>query len=340
VIISDSANCADTLTLQINEPTQLYFSLDSIRNPGCYNSFDGYIKIEARGGTPNYLYAWQPYGGNSPIASHLNANTYTVQVKDAHSCLHDTTLQLTQPEPLVITYPGDTTICYGTEAKLNVPISGGTPSYTVEWSTGDNSNPLFFKTDFDSVIAVSAKDANGCTAGPVEYRIQVLHQPAASLGNDTIMCAGDILYKSIFQPGVLYEWQDGSKYYDYEIKEAGIYWVIAFNACFSTIDSVTVKFDDCSTCVHVPDAFTPNNDGINDIFKAEIGCYFTNYLFKVFNRWGQLLYITSDPNGGWDGRNDGKAEEMGTYVWQLQYAGSEHDLSLDQKLSGYVILIR
>lgn len=340
VIITDSSGCKDTLGVPINQPTQLVFTLDSLRNPSCYNSFDGYIKVHVVGGTPNYAYTWVPYGGNSAVSAHLNANIYTLEVQDAHNCLYDTIMTLTQPDELLIIYPGDTTICYGTEAKLNVPIIGGTPPYSVVWNTGDNSNPFLFNTGIDSTIAVYARDSMGCTAKQVEYRVQVLHQPSVDLGNDTTLCVGDALYKNVLQPGLLYQWQDGSRFYDYTIKERGTYSVVAYNNCFAATDTIVVDFDDCSTCVHVPDAFTPNGDGLNDLFKPVIGCYFTTYVFKVFNRWGQLVYESQDPEAGWDGRLGGKSEEMGTYVWQLQYQGSEHARALDQQLSGHVTLIR
>lgn len=340
VIITDSSGCKDTLSVPINQPPPLVFTLDSISNPSCNGTFDGYVKVHVTGGTPGYAYTWVPYGGNSAISSHLDANTYTIEVLDAHGCVYDTIFTLTDPDEMIITYPGDTTICDGTEAKLNVPISGGTPPYSVAWNTGDNTNPLIFITHVDSSLEVFARDSHGCTSDQVEYRVQVLHQPHVDLGNDTIMCAGDVLYKNFLQPGVLYEWQDGSKFYDYEIKKTGLYWVRVYNACFEAIDSINLQFDDCSTCVHVPDAFTPNGDGINDVFKPVIGCYFTTYLLKVFNRWGQLMYASEDPDAGWDGSFQSSNEEVGTYIWQLQYQGSEHAKALDQQLTGYVVLIR
>jgi len=160
------------------------------------------------------------------------------------------------------------------------------------------------------------------------------------LGNDTTLCDGDVLYKNVFFPGALYMWQDNSKFYDYSIRETGTYWVKAYNACFSSTDSVDINFDDCKTCVHMPDAFTPNGDGVNDLFAPIIGCDFTNYLLKVFNRWGMEVFESSNPVDGWDGRYSGKASEMGTYVWELDYAGSQHSLALDQRLKGYVVLVR
>lgn len=85
------------------------------------------------------------------------------------------------------------------------------------------------------------------------------------LGEDSVLCYGNVLFKDVFFPGSEYLWQDGSVYHDYAIREPGLYTVEAYNSCFSTYDSLLVEFDDCGTCVHVPTAFTPNNDGLNDL---------------------------------------------------------------------------
>jgi gliding motility-associated-like protein len=340
VIISDLANCKDTLTVSINQPPQLVFTLDSIKNVSCYGYWDGYAKISVSGGTPNYFYNWLPYGGNNASSSQLNANTYTIEVIDAHQCHYDTTITLTQPEELKIIYPGDTTICEGTPAVLHVPIIGGTPPYGVIWETGDNTNPLSMEIPSDSSLHVLATDNNGCATDLTEYYVRVLHPVFADLGSDTTLCDGDVLYHSLFYPGAQYQWQDYSSYYDYSIRERGTYWVNVYNDCFAASDTVMVDFDDCKTCVHLPDAFTPNGDGLNDLFQPIIGCDFTNYLLKVFNRWGQQVFESSNPANGWDGKLSGKDAEIGTYVWQLDYAGTQHSLALDQRVKGFVVLVR
>jgi len=340
VIITDVAGCKDTVSVAIHQPPPLTFTLDSIHNVSCFNGWDGSANVTVSGGTPMYFYTWLPYGGNSAHASHLNANTYTFEVVDAHQCLYDTIFTITQPTELKITYPGDTTICQGTVASLNVPISGGTQPYGVVWSTGEISNPYAFATPVDSSVSVFADDHNGCTSKPADYYVRVLHPMKVDLGNDTTICDGDVLYKSVFAPGALYLWQDHSTFYDYSIAKTGTYWVKAYNACFSSSDSINIIVDDCRTCVHLPDAFTPNGDGLNDVFQPIIGCTFTTYILKVFNRWGQEVFESSNPNDGWDGRFNGKPSDMGTYVWELDYAGSQNSLALDQRLKGYVVLLR
>jgi len=67
----------------------------------------------------------------------------------------------------------------------------------------------------------------------------------------------------------------------------------------------------------MPGAFTPNNDGLNDIFKPAKrgGCQFLR--FVIFNRWGKKLFETSDLNNGWDGRHSAKMQDTGVFVWQI-----------------------
>jgi gliding motility-associated-like protein len=148
------------------------------------------------------------------------------------------------------------------------------------------------------------------------------------------------LFKDVFFPGAEYYWQDGSVYYDYSVKSPGTYWVEAYNSCFSTFDTVVIDYDDCGTCVHVPNAFTPNTDGINDQFLPVIGCDFTNYSMRVYNRWGQMVFLTKDPMEGWNGMNESKPSEVGTYVWYITYTGVQHNLALSEELKGSVLLIR
>jgi gliding motility-associated-like protein len=89
--------------------------------------------------------------------------------------------------------------------------------------------------------------------------------------------------------------------------------------------------------IYVPTAFTPNGDGRNDVFKPfPVGIKAYTY-FRVYNRWGQLVYSTSDFNRGWDGKMNGKEQPTGTYVWMVEGITKEN-----KKISknGSVTLIR
>jgi gliding motility-associated-like protein len=87
----------------------------------------------------------------------------------------------------------------------------------------------------------------------------------------------------------------------------------------------------------VPNAFTPNGDGINDVFKPAIYGTAVNYTMTIFNRWGQMIFKTRDPGKGWDGTLSGELQPEGTYIWdcQFQLLGNKPDHK-----SGTVVLIR
>jgi gliding motility-associated-like protein len=107
-------------------------------------------------------------------------------------------------------------------------------------------------------------------------------------------------------------------------------------SCSSTPVSITIKvFDD--TRLTIPNAFSPNNDGINDVFRITAQGYFRLSYLKIFNRWGQLVFESHDLNLGWDGRRNGTNLPTGVYYWVL--SGIDvHNLALTR--NGSITLIR
>jgi len=117
-----------------------------------------------------------------------------------------------------------------------------------------------------------------------------------------------------------------------------IYFVVItdVNGCFSK-DSVTVNVIPPDE-VFIPDAFTPNNDGLNDIFIPILsGNTFLKSL-AVFNRWGQEVFFTASPNNGWDGKFKGKSEEIGVFVYHFTGINTETGDEIEKK--GNVLLVR
>ena len=88
---------------------------------------------------------------------------------------------------------------------------------------------------------------------------------------------------------------------------------------------------------YVPNAFSPNNDGLNDRFSAlPVGISTTDW-FRIYNRYGQLVFETKDPVNGWDGRFKGKIQDTGTFTWLIRGKGYNNQLV---EMKGTVILIR
>ena len=90
--------------------------------------------------------------------------------------------------------------------------------------------------------------------------------------------------------------------------------------------------------IAVPNAFTPNGDGLNDFLFPTNAYKATNLQFKIFNRFGQLLFSTTNWTQKWDGKFKGQPADPGTYVWLLQYTNIDTGLRIDQK--GTTVLIR
>lgn len=107
----------------------------------------------------------------------------------------------------------------------------------------------------------------------------------------------------------------------------------------TTSDSVYVAITDCNEAIFLPNAFTPNGDGQNDIFKVLSRCV-TMHSFRIFNRWGELVYETSDINQGWDGTFKGAAQMPGVYVYTVAYFANSAMQQQARLLKGSVSLIR
>jgi gliding motility-associated-like protein len=106
--------------------------------------------------------------------------------------------------------------------------------------------------------------------------------------------------------------------------------------CFA-YDTVNVRVFKTAPDIFVPTAFTPNGDGTNDVFKAiPVGITSLDY-FRVFNRWGQLVYNSPQIGSGWDGKVNGKLQATDSYVWMVQ--GTDFTGKVISK-KGTVTLIR
>jgi gliding motility-associated-like protein len=100
-------------------------------------------------------------------------------------------------------------------------------------------------------------------------------------------------------------------------------------------DSVIIKVA-APNDIYIPSAFTPNNDGINDVFKPSVGTNFALINFSVYNRWGEKVFTTSN-NNGWDGTTNGQAQNTGVYIWILSAKDNQGN-PINKK--GTVTLIR
>lgn len=142
--------------------------------------------------------------------------------------------------------------------------------------------------------------------------------PIADLGIDTTKLCQDqeVLTLSLSQSEVSYLWSTGSTGSSIDIYFDGEYSVTAKNACGVARDTILVET--CECYVYVPNSFTPNDDQLNDTFIPIYDCNVAEYDFRIFNRWGDVIFQTNDPYQHWDGIFSGKKVPNGVYAYSLE----------------------
>ena len=110
------------------------------------------------------------------------------------------------------------------------------------------------------------------------------------------------------------------------------------NHC-SAADSVFIRIKDCDETIYVPNAFTPNGDGVNDVLYVYGNCLEINQ-FRVFNRWGEKVWDTVNMDQGWDGYYKGVLQSVGVYVYLVRYSSNSTNRGIARELKGSVTLIR
>jgi PKD repeat protein len=148
VMVTDANGCTAMANTVINQPTQVQATGTTIA-VNCNGGSDGSITATQTGGTPGYSYNWMPYGGTTATAANLSADySYTVIVTDINGCTAQASFNISEPSPIVIQTTSSPARCNIDNGFAFASVSGGTPSYTYDWSpsgsvlpTADNLAP-------------------------------------------------------------------------------------------------------------------------------------------------------------------------------------------------------
>ncbi|MDZ7744102.1 MAG: gliding motility-associated C-terminal domain-containing protein [Bacteroidota bacterium] len=235
--------------------------------------------------------------------------------------------------------------CQGDTLFIDPSIQGGNGEKTYAWSgpQGFTSNDsILYQTGLQlnqsGTYTLMVTDTLNCQD---ESSLQITVNPAPNIafsGYDTLFVEpGYELNAGAGQQSYL--WNTGATTEYVLIDSTGEYFVqvTSFKGCSST-DIVQILWS--GEALFLPNAFTPNGDGLNDIFKPIARYdYVQDYHLLIFNRWGQMIFESNDLYKGWDGQLDGKPAMAGTYVYRIDYRepgqnGESHTLT------GTVVLVR
>lgn len=166
----------------------------------------------------------------------------------------------------------------------------------------------------------SIRSTNGCDS-IITTRLTLDSKPQIQLATTFVLCLDStLLLQPIITNSTQYHWQDGSIISTYLVNQEGTYTIAATNICGETQHATIVTSEDCSTCeLFVPTAFSPNGDGVNDMIAPLGNCIYKNLSFKIFNRWGELVYITNSLQKPWNGYYKDIEQAVDTYSWILEY---------------------
>lgn len=173
---------------------------------------------------------------------------------------------------------------------------------------------------------------NGCDSIQM-LELIVLEKPKPDMGIKSAICFGDTV---ILHPGpfATYLWQDGSTADSFVVRQPGIYSVSVSNTCGTALGQLIVKDGVCN--MYFPNAFTPDNNRKNDVFKIITDLVLDEYRLEVYNRWGQKIFETTDPLRGWDGTFADKEQPAGAFAWVCWYRRG----AARGKMKGTVVLLR
>jgi gliding motility-associated-like protein len=280
-------------------------------------------------------YAWSPPENisNPDMANPKAKTTVTTTYQVAGyigSCVSTDRMKVT-----AVPYPGanagqDTVVCFETPAQLQGTIAGSsfTWSPTASLTNANTLNPLARPKKTTSYV-LTVMDNIGCPKpGRDTVLVSVLPEIMAFAGNDTAVVVNEPLQLN-GSGGTGYVWSPATSLSSTTIANPVGFYNGSFDSIqykllvgneYGCVDSafITVRIFKTAPQIFVPTAFTPNADGKNDVFRPiAVGISKIDY-FRVFNRWGQLVFSTTTNGRGWDGKIGGKEQGTGTFVWVVR----------------------
>jgi gliding motility-associated-like protein len=252
----------------------------------------------------------------------------------------------------VVPYPTanagpDRSVCPGFSAPLNA-TGGSSYSWTPVTFLSNRSipNPLCVTPSATIRYIVAVSDTLGCPK-TVKDTVWVIVYPkviANATPKQTDAVQGQSVYLNA-TGGISYLWEPATWLNNPNVanpvstpKDNITYAVTVTSAdgC-KAVDLVRINVFNVDADIYVPTGFTPNGDGLNDVLRPKLlGMMQLNY-FKVFNRFGEMVFSTSEIDKGWDGNYKGKGQDPATYVWMAEgvtYKG------IVKRKKGYAVLIR
>jgi len=314
--VVDAAGCIAIITVTVPEPDPIQITLTTT-DPSSCTTPDGQVVATVSGGVPPYIIAWST-GTIGDTLKNVGPGTYTVYVRDSLGCIDSAIAVLSSPDAPTISISEELISCSPPAYEVSVNVTGGKPPYIVYWGTYDTTILLTDTLPPDTYIVI-LQDLTGCLAYdtlylPMPDTVWAIAYPPL----DTI-APGDTVQLIAETNGGIWWWSPG-EYLNDSLSLTPIaqpivttmFYFYSYNAqgCFD-MDSVLIVVEG-DPIVYFPDYFSPNGDGVNDLFRP---VYWgdVEIIWRVYNRWSEIVFEGTESEA-WDGTYNGRPQQMDSYV--------------------------
>jgi gliding motility-associated-like protein len=268
VIVTDFYGCTDSATIELVQPSQLAYQMQTT-DPNCYNDSTGSIELMITGGTAYSLDDYTVLLNDivaQPFMNNLPEGNYLIRIVDLNECYVETGANLVDPEKLVLSFETENAFCKDKpDGQLSLDIEGGVYPYFITWDRGLTSGEDDFMDVFWGEYVATVTDANNCVV------------------SDTAFVG-----------------------YTY------------------------------TSCLVIPNAFSPNSDGYNDLWIIEGLELYPQAEMRIFDRWGTSVHYSGNAaDDPWDGRFNGRELPVDSYHYIIDLNTGD-----DPPVTGHVTIVR
>lgn len=346
VNVADSLHgCKLDTAFTLKSPVNQLVLTPQVKDALCSTPNSGTISLNISGGT-GVSYIWTDLNNNqlaiTPVYGQAAPGLYNVQVTDANGCkaIKDSINVGLDSSGFAKLGPNQLK-CIGASVILE-PQDAQQPGNTYQWSTGASTSSITVAQP-GSYSLVVRNTQTGCV-GRSSVLVNDRPAPDFSLTKEAILCEGDQGKAQLVANGAAglhYLWptinNDTSKVV--VVSRIGQYQVIVTDPQGCTATGTAIVLNKCEPRVNVPDAFTPNNDGVNDVLEV-FSSYVTDYQLRVYNRWGEVIFVADNPDQKWDGTYRGYLYPPMLYPYVITYKSESFPERGKVVKRGAVLLIR
>lgn len=307
----------------LDEPV---FELDSVFR--CVNTER--IKVVAPEGI-NFTYEWS--NGETSRVVEISSEGYYWLTIDNGCFRYTDTFQLVEEYPLDVDMSPDTVLCEGETVQLSVDVPG---RIHVRWNTGHIGKSYVVSQAGNYSVRVR----NSC--GEFYDTVRVwFESPLPPDPIEQVLCwNATYAHNLVFEHEREVLWDDGDTSLVRVFHRGGEYPYLLTNACGTFQQMLVLHEENCDCPFYVPNAFTPDGDGVNDLFQYGYDCNVLQFQIQIFSRWGDLVFSTRDPEHYWDGTKLSVPMQTGAYTYVINLVYGKNGQSETKDLVGVINLIR